>query len=195
MLSLIGTGIGSALSYWGEKNRQVEEERAIEAQRKALKEAKYTSGEKANILDKVGDQYNTSNLNIMNASALGLSGVLNSDTLRGLTASRLLGERANKLSETELSILDANKKIDTQIAGLGSASPVNIGNIIGGGLAGFQAGEALDKSGVFKNLFGDSNAKVGADAITTATNPNPPSLTGNELAKYQEQKKLWQGWI
>jgi len=195
MLPLISAGLGAALSYWGEKNRQAEEKRAIEAQKEALKEAKYTFGEKANILDKVSDQYNTSSLNTMNASALGLSGVLNSDTLRGLTASKLLGERANRLSETELSILDANKKIDTQIAGLGTTSSVNVGNIIGGGLAGYQIGESVEKSGLtWDSLFGDDTNDIDNNGITTETNIEDPFTQNIKKKSLYDTSFDWRKW-
>lgn len=145
-IPLIAAGLGTALSLLGESERVKEERRLRDAQRKALEEAKITTGEQEQIISGVNRKFNTADLGEMNSAALGLSGILNSDTVRGLNASKLLGRRTEALVDTEQSIRDSNRQVDMQLASLeGQSSSVNIGNVIGGGLMGYQIGESINK--------------------------------------------------
>jgi hypothetical protein len=145
MLSLIGAGLGAGLSLLGEMQRKGYQDDLIKKQTKLLKEAKIDSREEAGIESNINRNFNTHSMNSMNKAAVGLSSVLNSDTMRGLNSSVLLGQRASALAESKMKIMDVNRQLDTQIAGIPSAEPINAGNLLAGGFLGFQIGESLDK--------------------------------------------------
>lgn len=147
-IPLIAAGLGAGLTLLGESQRVKEERKRVDAQKRALEEAKYTEEEKQNILSGINRRFNTSDLGQMNAAAYGLSGVLNSDVVRGLQSSRLLGQRTEALTQTENSIREANRNIDMQLGQLeGVSSSINVGNVALGGLAGYQIGESISKLG------------------------------------------------
>jgi len=143
---IAGSAIGAGLSYFEERDRVRREREALEKQRRAFTDAKYDASEQAKMNSTLDRSYNTNSLNQMNSSALGLNGILNSDTLRGLQSSRLLGERASARMNLEGNILAHNNQMDMQIAGLSGTIPsMNTGNIMMGGLAGLQIGESIGK--------------------------------------------------
>jgi len=146
MYQLIGMGIGAGLGYLSDLQRKKQEKQVIKSQIKALEESMYTSDEKEKVLSNINRSYNTTSMGSANQAALGVNQVLNADTLRGLNASRLLGERASKLSEADINITQYNKQALSQMAGVKEQSPVSdFGVPIQGALMGYQAGEALEK--------------------------------------------------
>ena len=146
MYQLIGMGIGAGLGYLSDLQRKKQEKQVIKSQIKALEESMYTSDEKEKVLSNINRSYNTTSMGSANQAALGVNQVLNADTLRGLNASRLLGERTSKLSEADINITQYNKQALSQIAGVKEQSPVSdFGVPIQGALMGYQAGEALEK--------------------------------------------------
>jgi hypothetical protein len=145
-IELISAGLGAALSLFGESRRVEEEKRRLRAQRRALEEAKITPDEQEAILSGINRQFNTRDLGEFNRSAYGLSGVLNADVVRGLNASKLLGERVSTLEDTKNTIRERNKEIQSQIAiTYGDSPSINIGNVAAGGILGYQIGESIDK--------------------------------------------------
>ena len=151
MFGLIGTGVGLGLSLWGENQRKNQQRDARNRKIDAYTEAKYTSGEKEKVLAGIERKYNTANLGEANSAALGVNSVLNSDTLRGMNSSKLLGRRTDALVETETGIDAHNKQMNAAIAGVEDIEPTNIGNVITGGVLGYQGGEALEKLDLFSN--------------------------------------------
>lgn len=145
-IELLAAGLGTALSLFGESERVEKEKRKLRAQRKALEEAKITPDEQEAILSGINRQFNTRDLGEVNRAAYGLSSVLNADVVRGLNASRLLGERVSTLEDTRNTIRERNKEIQSQIAFTYGQSPsINVGNIAAGGILGYQIGESIGK--------------------------------------------------
>ena len=145
MLPLIGAGLGAGLSLIGEIGRKDAEDRAARRRRKALEKAKIDSREEASIDANINRNFNTQSMSSQNASALGLSSVLNSDTLKGLNSSVLLGQRASALAESKMNIMKQNNELDAEIANVPSSEPVSAANVLTGGFMGYQIGESLDK--------------------------------------------------
>lgn len=147
-IELLAAGLGTALSFWSEASRSSAEKEALKRRKQAIEEAKYTEEEKEALLSGVERSFNTSALGSTNAAAYGISGVLNSDTVRGINASRLLGERTRLLAETESEVERYNKGLDLQIAEYEGINPqINAGNVLMGGVAGLQIGDAIDRMG------------------------------------------------
>lgn len=140
MIELLSSGLGAALSLFGESERQKAERR----QRKLLEEAKIDKGEEEAITSSINRSFNTQTMSSANSSAIGLDAILNADTVRGLNASTLLGQRSKAIADAKLGIVERNNQIDAQIAE-NPVNPTNIGNVVGGGLLGYQIGESIDK--------------------------------------------------
>ena len=143
-LSLITAGLGTLTSLTGELLRKKEEEAAIRRKKKALLDAKIDLNEEEAIMSNINRGFNTQALGAANSAALGLSSILNSDTLRGLNASTMLGQRASTIAEAKMKVLDTNRQIDTAISGLPVSQGINAGNIAMGGLMGYQIGEQIE---------------------------------------------------
>ena len=143
-LSLITAGLGTLTSLTGELLRKKEEEAAIRKKKKALLDAKIDLNEEEAIMSNINRGFNTQALGAANSAALGLSSILNSDTLRGLNASTMLGQRASTIAEAKMKVLDTNRQIDTAISGLPVSQGINAGNIAMGGLMGYQIGEEIE---------------------------------------------------
>jgi len=154
--SLLGAGIGTALSLWQENERKNAERDAINQKLEYLNEAKIDDDERALLESSINRNFNTQGISQANATAYGLEGVLNADTLRGLNASNILGQRASALANLDQNIIQQNNQIESMKANLPTVSPTNIGSVIGGGFLGFQAGEAIDKlyPELGENIFG-----------------------------------------
>ena len=171
MYQLIGMGIGAGLGYLSDLQRKKQEKQVIKSQIKALEESMYTSDEKEKVLSSINRSYNTTSMGSANQAALGVNQVLNADTLRGLNASRLLGERTKKLSEIDIGMTQYNKQALSQIAGVKEQSPVSdFGVPLQGALVGYQAGEALGE--MFKPSTTDT---------TNVVNTKPSNMSIKEL--------------
>lgn len=144
-LPLIIAGLAALTSLTGELLRKKEEEAAIRKKKKALLDAKIDLNEEEAIMSNINRGFNTQALGAANSAALGLSSILNSDTLRGLNASTMLGQRASTIAEAKMKVLDTNRQIDMAISsGLPFSQGINAGNIAMGGLMGYQIGEEIE---------------------------------------------------
>lgn len=140
MIEILTTAIGTIGTLLGETERQAQERR----QRKILKEAKIDSIEENSILNSISKNFNTQSLAYTNNAAFGLSDILNPDVAKGLNASSLLAEKAKALGSAKLEIVNQNKEIDLAL-GNNPVGGVNIGNVLAGGLTGYEIGESLKK--------------------------------------------------
>lgn len=162
MLPLIGAGLGAAFSLFGELQNKAYQEKELKKQREALKKAKIDSREEEAINANINRNFNTNAIGSQNAAALGLNSVLNSDTLKGLNASQLLGQRASALAEAKMNIINTNSQLDIQMGNIPSSPLINIGSIGAGGLLGYQIGESIEQlnkdntKGLYDSIFNKS---------------------------------------
>lgn len=174
MIELISAGIGAGLSLWGESERARAEREEEERRKKLLEEAKITPREQASLIADVNRSYNAGDMSNINRSAYGLGGVLNADTLRGIYAGRSLGQRASDIAKLKSETLRWNKNIDVQQSTIPSARPVNLGNVVMGGLAGLEIGESLE--GLFKDPDLEAIEKVSSSELTQREIPEIEGL-------------------
>lgn len=136
---------GGALSLWGDANRRSEERKARNARIKGLEKAKIDATEREIGADRIKDYYNVVGSSEANRMAFGAGSILNPDTVRGLNASNILGQRASDLAQFETDVITQNQRIDAEIAGVPEVGGIDYGEVISGGIAGIKIGTALDK--------------------------------------------------
>jgi len=131
-------GLGEIFSMNSAQNR-------LKSAIKSLDKLKYDSKEKEEELDKVGDAYNTQTMNQFNSSAFNLQGILNSNTLRALQSSQLLGQRASALLAKEQEMDKYNKELEMQKIQLkaGTDTSFNFGNVFSSILSGAMIGDKI----------------------------------------------------
>ncbi len=94
-----------------------------------LEKAKFSESEKEKLLRELDRSYNTTAINSLNNTALGLSGVLNADTYRGLLANKILGQRASDRLKLISQIEEHNKKIELEKASVPFPSIPDVSSI------------------------------------------------------------------
>jgi len=143
--SLLGGLTGALFGGLGEIFSMNSVQDRLKGAVKSLDKLKYDSKEKEEELDKVGDAYNTQTMNQFNSSAFNLQGILNSNTLRALQSSQLLGQRATALLAKEQEMDKYNKELEMQKIQLkaGTDTSFNFGNVFSSILSGAMIGDKI----------------------------------------------------
>ncbi len=163
-------GISAGVSLLNELLRRNSETKARDKIIEQLNKAFISEEEKKRLLEELDRSYNTVSLNEMNKNAVGLQGVLNPDTVRGLMSSRLLGERASKRLELEKGVLDFNKKVEMEKAQVPYPESLDLTNIITMGIMGYILGSKLPKDKEDTNNITDTNNNQTTINLPNTTN-------------------------
>lgn len=138
--NLLGFGLGTAFGLAGELYSSLTAASKLKKALAQLDKLKYDEEERKSKLDDVNKIYNTESLQALNAGVSSLIGILNSNTLKAIQNSKLLGARSEALNKMDTQIDEYNRGIDLQKIQLesGTDTGLNFGNILFSGISGMN---------------------------------------------------------
>lgn len=176
----LGMGILNWLSGKSERSQQEENLRQIIG---ILEEQKITPNESRTNADMIGDYFNTTTVNALNNSSVGLAigGVLNPESVKTKIASTLLGDKERALIDQKLKEEQINRDISLKEAQVKASMPIDKGieDFVGGAVSGLNLAfstenliNTINDNKMMSDYF-DEIFNTGAKAPVSGSKVNP----------------------